>query len=123
MVSKKMKTITFNKRNWKSLLTLLTLIVLIPATMNAADTWEYNNTSFSGGRGTKNDPYLISTAQDLASLTYQTSYTITSYKNFKDVYFKQTADIVLNDDVLKSVSIDAYGRAVFNETSLNKLKD
>lgn len=40
MVSKKMKTITFNKRNWKSLLTLLTLIVLIPATMNAADTWE-----------------------------------------------------------------------------------
>lgn len=124
MVSKKMKTITlYNKRNWKSLLTLLTLIVLIPATMNAADTWEYNNTSFSGGKGTKENPYLISTAQDLASLTYQTSYFITSYKNFKDVYFKQTADIVLNDDVLKSVSIDAYGRAVFNETSLNKLKD
>lgn len=124
MVSKKMKTITlYNKRNWKSLLTLLTLIVLIPATMNAADTWEYNKTSFSGGKGTKENPYLISTAQDLASLTYQTSYFITSYKNFKDVYFKQTADIVLNDDVLKSVSIDAYGRAVFNETSLNKLKD
>lgn len=64
MVSKKMKTITlYNKRNWKSLLTLLTLIVLIPATMNAADTWEYNNTSFSGGKGTKENPYLISTVQ------------------------------------------------------------
>ena len=116
-------TTLYNKRNYKSLLTLLMLIMLIPATMSAADTWKYDKTSFSGGKGTQDEPYLISTAQDLASLTYQTSYKITSYTHFEGVYFKQTADIVLNDNVLKSVSIDAYGRAEFNETNLNKLKD
>lgn len=120
-----MKTVTFHNRNRKSLLTLLMLIMLMPATMSmrAAEKWEYKNTKFSGGAGTKKDPYLISNAQDLASLTYQTWYSYSSHVDFNDTYFKQTADIVLNDNVLSSVDIDAYGRATFDQAKLEKLKD
>ncbi len=42
--------------------------------------------SFSGGRGTKSNPYLIGTAKELDEI-----------RNFTDKYFLQTADIDLSD--------------------------
>lgn len=119
-----MKTIIDNiKDSTKTVYTLLILLLLTPVTLSAAEEWEYKNSVFSGGKGTKDDPYLISTAQDLASLTYQTSYSILSYKDFDDVYFKQTADIVLNDNVVNSALVDAHGRATFDAPALSTLKD
>lgn len=44
---------------------------------------------FSGGRGTQNDPYLISTKDDLLKIDDRNSY--------RSKYFKQTADINLGD--------------------------
>ena len=67
-------------------------------TASGAQEWTYGkhtkNFTFSGGEGTQASPYLISNAQDLADLAY-----LVTQKN-NDVtgwYFKQTADIVLND--------------------------
>lgn len=60
----------------KVVCTLLIVLFLAPVSASAADTWEYSKTNFSGGTGTQNDPYIIKTAQDLASLTYQTSNSI-----------------------------------------------
>jgi len=58
-------------------------------TFPAAD----ENAAYSGGSGLQEDPYLISTAEDLAQLSVNTNeipdYTV-------DKYFKQTADIILN---------------------------
>lgn len=64
-------------------------------------------TSFGGGSGTQDDPYIISSAQELAYLSYmiytsQAPYTtekvsIFSFPFFyQDTYFKQTADIDLS---------------------------
>lgn len=107
----------------KAVCTLLIVLLLAPVSASAADAWEYSATKFSGGTGTQTDPYIIKTAQDLASLTYQTSNSRLSYKDFDGVYFLQTADIVLNDDVVKSAQVDAYGRANFSAPALNTLKD
>ena len=107
----------------KAVCTLLIVLLLAPVSASAADAWEYSATKFSGGKGTKDEPYLIKTAQDLASLTYQTSNSRFSYKDFDGVYFLQTADIVLNDDVVESAQVDAYGRANFRAPALNTLKD
>lgn len=107
----------------KVVCTLLIVLLLAPVSASAADAWEYSATKFSGGTGTQNDPYIIKTAQDLASLTYQTSHSIWTRTDFEGVYFLQTADIVLNDDVVKSVQVDAYGRANFSAPAFNTLKD
>lgn len=109
--------------NLKVVCTLLIVLFLAPVSVSAADAWEYRATKFSGGTGTQADPYIIKTAQDLASLTYQTSNSIWSRTDFEGVYFQQTADIVLNDDVVKSAQVDAYGRANFSAPALNTLKD
>lgn len=45
------------------------------------------------GTGTAEDPFLIATEQDLASLAF---YVNDSSMTFKDFYFKQTADIALS---------------------------
>lgn len=107
----------------KAVCTLLIVLLFAPVSASAADAWEYRATKFSGGKGTQSEPYLIKTAQDLASLTYQTSFNLTSRTDFDGVYFLQTADIVLNDDVVKSAQVDAYGRANFSAPALNTLKD
>lgn len=108
---------------FKALCVLFILLLFAPVAASAADAWEYKETKFSGGSGTQNDPYIIKTAQDLASLSYLTSYSLTSSKTFDGIYFLQTADIVLNDDVVKSASVDAHGRATFSASALNNLKD
>ena len=57
-------------------------LLLLPASVSAAEDWRYDDSrykTFSGGSGTKDDPYLISTAQDLASLTYMSSFSVKHY--------------------------------------------
>ena len=101
-------------------------LLLLPASVSAAEDWRYDDSrykTFSGGSGTKDDPYLISTAQDLASLTYMSSFSVKHYTYYEGVYFKQTADIVLNDNVVSRVTVDSYGRATFDESVLAKFKD
>ncbi len=50
-------------------------------------------TSFAGGSGTESDPYLISTAAQLAYLAYRVNFNSQTYS---DTYFKQTANIDLS---------------------------
>ena len=53
--------------------------------------------SFAGGSGTEEDPYLISNGDELA---YLAKLTIANGLKTKGVYYKLTADIILNEDVL-----------------------
>lgn len=109
-------------QSMKSVCTLLLVAVLIPASVNAADNWEYEKSANFQGKGTITDPYLIQNAQDLASLAYEVSKGTVNYNNYDGKYFKQTADIVLNDNVLKTANLDAYGRYQ-NGNALSNLKD
>ena len=118
-----MNTITRNiMQSMKSVCTLLLVAVLIPASVNAADNWEYKTSANFEGKGTADNPYLIQNAQDLASLAYEVSKAAYSHNDYDGKYFKQTADIVLNDNVLKTATLDAYGRYQ-NGDALSKLKD
>lgn len=56
-------------------------------------------TSFAGGSGTQDDPYLISNGAELAYLAQITNEDADGSMT-RDKYFKLTADIVLNRDVL-----------------------
>lgn len=57
-----------------------------------ADTWEnHAATSFAGGSGTEKDPWLISSAEELAYL----AKTCNNGEMYSDKYFEQTADIYL----------------------------
>ena len=49
----------------------------------------YAQQNFSGGTGTESDPYLISTARQLAGLAYN----VNNGTNYSGVYFLQTADL------------------------------
>ena len=53
--------------------------------------------SFAGGSGTQEDPYLISNGDELA---YLAKLTMANGVKTKGVYYKLTADIILNEDVL-----------------------
>lgn len=87
------------KQSISRIFTIILLVLAWVGTANAAaDSWEYGlhnkDFKFSGGSGTHSDPYIIGNAQDLADLAY-----LVTEKN-DDVtgkYFKQTADITLND--------------------------
>ena len=58
---------------------------------------------FTKGTGTAEDPYQISTAQELAYLSY-TVYNNSGY-NYSNVYFKQTADIDLSQYYWQPIGI------------------
>ena len=100
----------------------------------------YYATSFAGGSGSETDPYLISSAEELAYLSKLFSDS-TGRNNYKDKYFKQTADINLsahpwypigmgsieNTDSSKSTFVATYDgdgfsisgiRSMFNSQSL-----
>ena len=83
----------------------------------AAESWSYPSskpvTPFGGGKGSKSNPYIISTAQHLANLAYMVTDNNTEYKN---KYFILTNDITLNDDV-----INADGTGLKNSESSYKL--
>ena len=70
----------------------------------AAESWSYPSskpvTPFGGGKGSKSNPYIISTAQHLANL----SWMISNGEDYKGDYFVMTNNIVMNDNV-----IDANG--------------
>lgn len=66
-------------------------------TARAADYWnciQPSKYTYSGGSGTQDDPYLISSAEDLAIISYW------SDRYGTNVYYRQTCDITLNDDVI-----------------------
>ena len=112
------------KQATKTIIALLMVLVIAPATASAADSWTYEKSASFTGKGTKDDPYLIQNAQDLASLAYEVSKSALRHNEYEGMYFKQTADIVLNDDVLKNVTLDKYGRVtLYNETALANLKN
>ena len=54
---------------------------------------DYAATSFDGGKGTKEDPYQIATAGQLAKL----SKDVSSGEKYYGIYFKLTDDIDLSD--------------------------
>ncbi|MGN1376202.1 MAG: hypothetical protein ACI4V5_06580 [Prevotella sp.] len=70
--------------------------------IHAAEDWswptEMPEKTFSGGSGTKEDPYLISTCQDLANLSYIINVSITT--DFSGDYFRLTRDLVFNENVI-----------------------
>lgn len=90
---------TFFVRNFAlRLFSSMLLLMVCTMTVCAAEEWEYGKHYrlfyYSGGKGTKSDPYLIGNAQDLADLAYR----VTDVNDdLTGVYFKQIADIVLND--------------------------
>ena len=118
-----MKTITCNiMQGLRNIWTLLLVAMLVPATVSAADKWEYKKSANFSGQGTIDNPYLIKSAQDLASLAYEVSKSALGHKEYDGKYFRQTVDIVLNDKVLQTAVIDAYGRFQ-NGAALDNLKD
>ena len=70
----------------------------------AAEDWHWRdgsssdkpNKKFSGGNGTQNSPYLISSCQDMADL----AYLIDNGNDFTGKYFRQTRDLVFNDSLI-----------------------
>lgn len=74
--------------------------------------------NFAGGSGTKEDPYHIATAKDLAYLAYRTRYSGTvsgqsrPATNFAGLYFKLTSNINLEGDKLRwtPIGTTATGR-------------
>lgn len=99
------------------------------AATNYADTkWEhYAADNYAGGTGTADDPYLISTPEQFMKLAVEVENLGEVDDNWdgeytKGKYFKQTADLVFNEDVLKKVSyadgdasiIDASKLRTFN---------
>lgn len=79
----------------------LTLAILVSAvvingfvSLSAGNVWSGDvATGFSKGTGSKEDPYIITTAEELAYLSQQVRW---GY-NYADTYFELGADIVLND--------------------------
>lgn len=74
---------------------LLMILVSIPFAFTAT-AWDGTaNSSFSGGSGTKEDPYKISDAGDLALLLFNLDFGVSDYAG---VYFRITRDIYMNDE-------------------------
>lgn len=113
------------RRNMQLLLALLMLMFLAPSTMAAADDWSYPTSKpsqpFGGGSGTPGDPFIISTAQHLANLAYMVS---SKGKDYEGQYFKQTADIVLNDNVVGGAKKEDNGsiRYIQNKEHFDNMK-
>lgn len=83
------------------LLILAMTFGMSPLAANAADAWAWPSdmgpNKFKGS-GTASDPYLIQDAFDLVALAYMVTEKDTYYEG---KYFRQTTDIVLNDDVIE----------------------
>lgn len=66
----------------------------MPLDENEVSIWDGSvATSFAGGSGTENDPYIISTGAQLAYL----AKTVNAGNSYKDCYFKLNNDINLNN--------------------------
>lgn len=103
------------------------LMALVPQAAWAADDWTHPTgditNPFGGGKGTKDDPYIISTAQHLANLSHMVNY---KDKDYSGKYFLMTRDIVLNDNVLSGDFVYADNGVIRyedNKEHFDKLKE
>lgn len=83
-----------------ALVMVLGTVIAVPFTVSA-EAWDGTTVTKPEGKGTKDEPYLIATAENLAWVSYMTQNYVelkagyASYDVFKGVYFVQTADIDL----------------------------
>lgn len=79
-------------------------------TSYTATQWEYYAAAeYGGGTGTADDPYIIATPEQLMKLAVEINNKGFDDNNWEDMYsagkyWKQTADIVLNENVLANVT-------------------
>lgn len=88
------------KKKFLSFLLIFGLTLgMMPATAfaaNASETWgDYAATDFAGGSGTKEDPYQIATAEQLAKLASEVNSHVVG-KTHANEYFKLIASIDLS---------------------------
>ena len=85
--------------------------------VNVKDKWSYHAAdSFGGGTGTQNDPYLLSNAEQLAKLSYDSYFDGETYFG---KYFKLTTDIDLQGKYWVPIAefrgvFDGDGHAIIN---------
>ena len=89
--------------------------------------------NFGGGTGTKDDPWLITSRENLIDLAdrLNSDVTATNYNNFNGCYFKQTADIDLtgvkwepigySDSTCFAGNYDGDGHIIANAKSTGKV--
>lgn len=75
-----------------SIIALVSTIVIIKPFSKADDAT--NSTDFSGGSGTKADPYQISKASDIEELSQKVNY---MKKNSDGIYYKKSYYILTQD--------------------------
>lgn len=110
------------KHNSKFLSLLLALVLCFTALPISAFAVTPPNEFLSGGSGTQDDPWLISTAADLKALAdYINNGDATdcdadcnTYGNFHGYYFKQTADIDLQDAAWDPIGYSDNAGACFS---------
>ena len=74
-------------------------------TINASKAWiDFAASKYAGGNGTKSEPYLISSAEQLAKL----SLDVRNGKKYKNKYFKITKDIDLKGKMWHSICFVRY---------------
>jgi len=88
-----------------AVLMIVGTLTIIPVTASADGGWDGETIAAPAGKGTKEEPYLIASAENLAWLSYMTKnyqelnegygYSFTSSNVFEGVYFVQTADVDL----------------------------
>lgn len=96
-----MKRFDFKRIASMLLLILAMAFGVSPLAAQAADVWSVPTSApskpFAKGSGTAKDPYLISSAQELANLAYMVTVKDEYYEG---KYFRQTCNIVLNDNLV-----------------------
>lgn len=94
------------------------------ATNYTATQWEhYAADNYAGGTGTADDPYLISTPEQFMKLAVEIENLGQLDDNWdadytKGVYFKQTADLVFNENVAGKVSYADGDASIISNSSL-----
>ena len=81
----------------KKLLSILLSFAMIFGAFCAFPVSAYDDTPYSGGSGTEEDPYLISTVQDLYEL--RKNIKSETYSWLKKQHYKLTADIIFNGSI------------------------
>ena len=90
----------------------------------AATQWEYYAAdNYAGGTGTADDPYLIATPEQFMKLAVEIENLGAVDDNWdgdytKGVYFKQTADLVFNNDIIGKVGFADGDASIINSSSL-----
>lgn len=94
MISKKILTNSFMKKAFRIPFFAMVLVIVFSLAGHAADV----PANFSGGRGTKSDPYRIANARDLTALAkrVQAEGGKAGTLTYRSAYYLQTADIDLS---------------------------